>query len=722
MSNQQQSSELERIQDRLNRARSNRTDQEVPAASADSSNLTSRIRPSAGSTTVASGGSGDSASASTAPSTWESISIASPAGRKKNKITSPLAGIRNTFSKAASSRRIVAQDQSINLRNSEAMFGREGSSRNLSAVPFADEYNDAAPNAESEEYLESDKNRNRLSPIMAQVVGFFVDCYTSAAYHADRLYLNCARGGGAGLKCCGDKTANIVMILVAVGAAIFTVVHFSSSGSISSNNSDSSMPISLSGRAGDIQKLIVDNGVTPMEILGDKTTIQHKALLWVANEDPAKLKTYDSALMERYMLAVFYYSSNPDEWTTQDGWMTGTGYCAWYGVECVPRDDATQESGIARTYDDNDAITGIALAGNNLAGSLPAEVGKLSNTLTIDLADNGLSGELPEMHENLKYLLVANNDIEGSFPEHFASLVNLHGLDLSNNAMHGYVTASINSLTNLRTLDMSSNRFGGSFPEIHYLTKITKLHLQNNAFHGTIPSGKLRDYERLEILRLDNNTFSGPFPKQSIETLSRIEYIDLSQNDLTGSIPNIFQSIRRLTTVHLNNNRFRSGLPDSLMSLSGLKSLRLDHNVLTGKIPDKVAVLADLERFDLHDNQFTGQIPTFIGFPDDITYISLKNNKFTGSIPTEIANLFRLSHLELEGNKLTGGIPAELASLSALTQLSVHENQFRGITMPIELCDKIRRGEIQELTADCANSDQVTCDCCSKCYPLGGTN
>ena len=153
-------------------------------------------------------------------------------------------------------------------------------------------------------------------------------------------------------------------------------------------------------------------------------------------------------------------------------------------------------------------------------------------------------------------------------------------------------------------------------------------------------------------------------------------------------------------------------------SIIATGSLRLDHNVLTGKIPDNVALLADLQHFDLHDNMLSGQIPTYIGFPDDFTFISLKNNKLTGTIPSEMASLFRLSHLELDGNQLTGSIPSELATLSALTKLTVHDNDFAGISMPVGLCDKIRKGEIEELSADCINNGnqvKVTCDCCT-CY------
>lgn len=556
-----QDDELERIQDRLNRARVNRAagEQPIPPAPADSS-VTSRIRASAGSTTAG---------------TWESISMASPLGMKK------------TFTKASSSRRIVAQDQSINLRGQQdgfspafspeggtrgsggILFNRDSSSRNIGQPPFSDEYNDAAPNAESEEYLDAEKNRNRLSPIMAMIVGACMDCYTSLAYHADRLYLNCARGGDK------SKMINGCMVIVATLAGVFTVLHFtksspSSASEVGGGGSSSFLP-SFSGRAGDISKIIVEMGVTPGEVLNDKDSIQYQALQWVANKDPAELPADKfSALVERYILAVFYYSSNPAEWTHSDNWMTGTGHCAWYGIECVPRDDPTQDSGIARSYDDNAAITGITLSSNNLVGTLPPELGKLSNTLNLDFGDNYLTGEFPEMHENLKYLLIPNNGMQGSFPPHFKKLANLHGLDISNNAMHGYVTEDIHLLTNLRTLDMSGNSFGGSFPAIHLSTKMTKLYLHNNKFHGTIPSGKLRDYERLEVLRLDNNTFTGPFPKQSIERLKRIEHIDFSHNDLTGSIPDVFQQVRRLTIFHLNNNRFRSTIPDSMMNLSGL--------------------------------------------------------------------------------------------------------------------------------------------------------
>merc|ERR1711935_933483 len=101
---------------------------------------------------------------------------------------------------------------------------------------------------------------------------------------------------------------------------------------------------------------------------------------------------------------------------------------------------------------------------------------------------------------------------------------------------------------------------------------------------------------------------------------------------------------------------------------------------------------------------------------DDIAYLSLKNNRLDGTIPTEVASLFRLTHLELEGNQLTGGIPSALGSLSALGKLSLYENSMNGVTMPIQICDKIRRGEMEQLTADCTDN-KVTCDCCTKCYP-----
>jgi len=724
MSNRQQSDDLERIQDRLNRARNNRTADQVVSPTPDS-NVTSRIRASAGSSTGTSG-------TGSAASTWASIDINTPGRHKK---LTPLAGIKKSFSKAASSRRIVAQDQSINLRASQdgfvspegrpSLYTRDSSTRHIGQPPFADEY-DADPNAESEEYLASDKRR--LSPILATIIYYCGETYTSLAYHADRLYLNCARGG--------DKTKffKFLLFLLAAIGGIFGIIHLTKpspqplpipttpttpipdTGSDSTPVTPSKPLVTLTGRAGDIQQYLSKNGISTAELLGDDSSIQHRALLWIADTDPAQLATSHAAFAERYIMAVFYYATHGKDWYTQDGWMTGTGHCAWYGIECVPRDDNTQESGITRTYDDNDAITGMAIRDNNLRGSVPPELGKLSNTINLDFGDNSLTGEFPELNPSLKYLLFSNNQMNGTFPSHFKKLENLHALDISQNDMHGFVTEEIHALTNLRTLDMSNNQLSGSFPAIHASTSMTNIFLQNNQFKGTIPSGKLRDFGRLEILRLDNNTFTGIFPKQSIERLGRIEYIDFSHNDLTGSIPNIFQTVRRLTHFHLNNNRFRAEIPDSLMHLSGLKSIRLQNNVLTGSIPDTISLLADAEHLDFSQNLLTGQIPTFIGFPNDFTFISLKKNKLTGTIPSEIGNLFRLSHLDLNGNQLTGEIPPELGSLSALAKMHLHDNQFQDVSMPVAVCDKIRRGEMQELSADC--NAQVTCDCCTQCYPI----
>ena len=39
-------------------------------------------------------------------------------------------------------------------------------------------------------------------------------------------------------------------------------------------------------------------------------------------------------LVERYVLAVFYYSANGPSWEDQKGFLQATPVCSWDGIEC----------------------------------------------------------------------------------------------------------------------------------------------------------------------------------------------------------------------------------------------------------------------------------------------------------------------------------------------------------------------------------------------------
>lgn len=520
MSKRSQKEELERIQGRLNKVKNRRgtsfDDETPPEPAPPAQSMDSSFR-----------GEGRGGA-------WESISLSSPKARKKGLVT-PTGAIRkgsaapgstrmlwqgspkpnpkkdpsaapqrsSGFKKAPSTRRIVGEDQRFNLMNTDSEIispqfsphsskSKQGSIAGIfrsdlgaratgMAPPFVDEFNDAAANADSEEYLDSDKNRNRLNPMLAGVAAFFTDSYSAAKYQADRIYLSMLRRRGTTdpkQLCFG-----IVFVVIVAGIVLGIL-------GLAGNAGTSAL------RAQEIQKILVEAEVTSQEAFDDKSSPQHQALHWIAKEDPARLSTDHAGLFDRYILAVFYFSSNAERWVRSDSWMTATGHCSWYGIQCVAHDDESQESGVSKTYDGTDYITEIVLVDNGLEGAIPAEFAKLSSMMTLDLSENELSGDIPVFHDNLRNLLLRKNSFGGSIPTTITQMSNLHGIDLSTNRFSGKVPTKLGDLTELRYLLLSENQLSGEFPEIKKMYSITKLHLDDNSFSGSIPTF-LREFGRL---------------------------------------------------------------------------------------------------------------------------------------------------------------------------------------------------------------------------------
>lgn len=99
------------------------------------------------------------------------------------------------------------------------------------------------------------------------------------------------------------------------------------------------------------------------------STPQNDALRWLAGN--THLDTYsDEKKIQRYALATFYYSTDGDNWTDKDGWLTDIDECVWYNEA----DDGQfcSSSGGVRELD---------FFHNNIAGTIPKEIGLLSNSL-----------------------------------------------------------------------------------------------------------------------------------------------------------------------------------------------------------------------------------------------------------------------------------------------------------------------------------------------------
>lgn len=242
-------------------------------------------------------------------------------------------------------------------------------------------------------------------------------------------------------------------------------------------------------------------------------------------------------------LVALYVATNGDDWEDHSGWLEDHTPCDWAGVTCQQRH-----------------ITELQLAYNNLAGSMPPEIGIFSE---------------------LKQLFLEGNQLRGSVPP------------------------EIGNLKELQVLRLGTNEFNSLPAELSNLRNLFELDLSRNQFSGNIPSG-LGNLSMLRDLRLHANQFTGEIPAE-LGTLTNLYHLDLSDNQLSGSIPASLGKLAMLNDLRLSHNQLTGSIPAGLSNLSALYWLDLSYNQLTGKVPQELedAPIGDVQ---LWGNQLEGTI------------------------------------------------------------------------------------------------------------------
>jgi len=612
---------------------------------------------------------------------------------------------RTNLSGSRFSTRDYAVDQSVNLMAmgdsstnlSGSMSASQGSSFSVAGLfrggrapetgSRFDEYGDAAPSTESEEYI-SDKNR-RMSPIFASCMYFFHSCIDSCAAF------------------CGRRT--LFPLLMAFFGVFILAAGIYWGGIAQEEGSKEKV----------VRTAIIDSGITAPEVFSASgSNPQKKAVKWMANTDPANLHAGDKGFLDRYALAVFYFGGNGKSgaWADNTNWMTEAGICSWHGIECKPlvqtAADGVQTT--TRSYDANDSIMKIVLEGNRMTGVIPEEFGGLSDLIILDLTENSISGNLPvsvSKMSNLRDLLLRKNTIFGTFPAELTELTDLHQLNLGENQFDGPIPSSIGQMTALRSMSLGTNLFTGTFPDLEPMNKLVNLFLDDNDLGGTIPE-YISAKTDLKILRLSKNKFKGTIP-ESFKALKNLEVLHLDENELTGTIPNMFDGAPRLYNVQLQQNRLNGTIPNKLWHLGDMKHLALDNNELTGTISGNIGTLGDIQTVSLHHNFFEGTVPSNIGFLTDLSWLTLNNNFFNGTIPLGIGGCYRLKTFHVDNNNLTGDIPTEMGHLNRLESVQLESNKLVGVEVPKEICNLVTEESLSHLSADC--EEKITCSCCHEC-------
>ena len=329
----------------------------------------------------------------------------------------------------------------------------------------------------------------------------------------------------------------------------------------------------------------------------------------------------------------------------------------------------------------------LGLSSNQLSGEIPAELGSLTNLETLRLFNNQLSGEIPaELGSltNLKTLWLGGNQLSGEIPEELTNLTNLTRLSLGNNQLSGEIPEELTNLTNLTELWLGGNQLSGEIPaELTSLTNLTELWFGNNQLSGEVPA-ELGSLTNLTWLVLGGNQLSGEIPAE-LGSLTNLTHLYLYRNQLSGEIPAELGGLTNLTRLDLSGNQLSGEIPaelGSLTNLTNLKTLWLSGNQLSGEIPAELGSLTNLTWLVLGGNQLSGEIPAELGGLTNLDWLSLGHNQLSGEIPAELGKLTNLIHLYLHGNQLSGQIPSELGSLANLRELWLKDNQLTGSIPP----------------------------------------
>ncbi len=253
-------------------------------------------------------------------------------------------------------------------------------------------------------------------------------------------------------------------------------------------------------------------------------------------------------------LITFYQATDGPNW--KEKWDLSKPLEEWTGI----------------TLDNGDCVSDITLNGNDLKGTLPEEIGDLTNLKRIALGNNFLTGSLPFTLGDLKILEslnFRNNQFSGTIPIDLGKLSKLNTLNLSVNDLSGSIPTQIGNLRALTGLFLNQNNLSGPIPDLlGNLSELVSLNCSINNLDGNLPS-EIGNLVNLTGIGLNGNNFDGPLPER-FGQLEKLVSLRLENNNFSGSIPEAYGNLLRLETIFLFNNNLSGCYPESFENLCSL--------------------------------------------------------------------------------------------------------------------------------------------------------
>nr|KYP61494.1 putative receptor protein kinase TMK1 [Cajanus cajan] len=384
---------------------------------------------------------------------------------------------------------------------------------------------------------------------------------------------------------------------------------------------------------------------------------------------------------------------------------TGPDVCKWRHVEC----------------DSSRRVVAIQIGNQNLRGSLPKELAKLTALVHFECQSNTLSGPFPYLSKSLQKLIIHDNQFSFIPGDFFKGMSNLQEVRIDDNPFsQWHIPQTLSDCVALQTFSAQSAGLVGTIPDFFGkngpFAGLVLLALSDNFLEGPLPAslsgssienllvngqnsvsklnGTLAVLQNMRSLRMvwaNGNSFTGPIPDMSHH--DQLVYVNLRDNQLTGVVPPSLAALPSLKFVNLTNNLLQGSPPRFKFGVGVDNNMDRGRNQYCTNVPGQpcspivnalLSAVAPLgyplklaqswQGNDPCANKWAGIICS----GGNISVINFQNMGLTGTISPSFASFTFMTKLLLSNNALTGTIPRELATLPLLQELDVSNNHLYG--------------------------------------------
>jgi len=196
-----------------------------------------------------------------------------------------------------------------------------------------------------------------------------------------------------------------------------------------------------------VNEIEIEVPLLPVNLYQETETV----LMWSANKDDSFTKydlygSNDSSMIDKTLI----YQTEIRLDTTYA--LDSSEFFYFFQVDITNQNEDVASSNIFNAFFEifgelcSRYTTELNLYNKNLTGTIPSEIGNLSNLTRLDLTYNQLTGNIPSEIgnlTNLTFFSLKDNDLTGPIPSEVGNLTKLNVLRLANNQLNGEIPIEI---------------------------------------------------------------------------------------------------------------------------------------------------------------------------------------------------------------------------------------------------------------------------------------